>query len=103
MRQCGGNLKTDVVFFGDNVPKQRVEQIDRWLEHSDALLVLGSSLQVLSGYRIAAQAHERGLPVVIVNIGPTRADPMATMKLAAKCGDVVPLLFGGTQSPDNAD
>lgn len=98
--KCGGNLKTDVVFFGDNVPKPRMHQIDEWLNGSDALLVLGSSLQVLSGYRIVMGAHERDLPVVIVNIGKTRADAVATIKLAAKCGDVVPRLFGGCDATD---
>lgn len=93
--KCGGNLKTDVVFFGDNVPRERMQRIDEWLDNSDALLVLGSSLQVLSGYRIVMGAHERDVPVVIVNIGKTRADEVATIKLAAKCGDVVPRLFTG--------
>lgn len=91
--ECGGNLKPDVVFFGDNVPKERTTRVAEMQERSDCLLVLGSSLQILSGYRIAASSHERGQPVVIVNIGRTRGDPVATIKLAAKCGDVVPKLF----------
>lgn len=88
--KCGGSLKPDVVFFGDNVPRDRLERVEQMIEASDALLVCGSSLQILSGYRIVVNAHERGLPVVIVNIGPTRADAVATIKLSARCGDVVP-------------
>lgn len=86
-------MKPDVVFFGDNVPRDRTQRIDELQSFSDCLLVLGSSLQILSGYRIVANSHERGIPVVIVNIGSTRGDPVATIKLAAKCGDVVPRLF----------
>lgn len=100
--QCGGNLKPDIVFFGDNVPKERHRQIGELVEQSDGLLVLGSSLLVFSGYRLVLATHELGKPVAIVNIGPTRGDEKATVKLSAKCGDVVPKLFvnrGGDDSP----
>lgn len=90
---CGGNLKPDIVFFGDNVPKDRIENISKMIKKSDGLLVLGSSLQVFSGYRIVLNVHELELPVAIVNIGPTRGDHLATVKISAKCGDIIPKLF----------
>lgn len=92
--ECGGNLKPEIVFFGDNVPRSRTDAIADQIGESDGLLVLGSSLLVFSGYRIVLQTHELGLPVAIVNIGPTRGDHIATVKLSAKCGDVIPKLFG---------
>lgn len=90
---CGGNLKPDIVFFGDNVPMERILKITRMVIESDGLLVLGSSLHVFSGYRIVLQTRDCNLPVAIVNIGPTRADDKATIKISAKCGDIVPKLF----------
>jgi len=81
---CGGVLKPDVVFFGENVPKPRVQRcydaIDR-LGTAGALLVAGSSLTVMSGFRFARHAHRTGIPLVIVNRGETRADDLATAKL----------------------
>lgn len=91
--ECGGNLKPDIVFFGDNVPMPRIEEIVRLNCQSDGLLVLGSSLSVFSGYRIVLQTKELGLPVAIVTIGETRGDPKADLKISAKCGDVIPKLF----------
>ena len=90
---CGGNLKPRIVFFGDNVPMTRIQQIVRMGIESDGLLVLGSSLTVFSGYRIVLQTKEIGLPVAIVNIGETRGDPKADLKISAKCGDIIPKLF----------
>lgn len=90
---CGGNLKPEIVFFGDNVPRDRIEKIREMVSNSDGLLVLGSSLLVFSGYRLVLQTNELELPVVIVNIGPTRGDHLATIKMSAKCGDVIPKLF----------
>ncbi len=78
---CGGVLKPDVVFFGENVPKERVQRCYDAVDAAEALLVAGSSLTVLSGFRFARHAHKRGLPLVIVNRGPTRADDLATLKL----------------------
>ena len=60
---------------------------------SDGLLVLGSSLLVFSGYRLVLQTQELGLPIAIVNIGPTRGDSKADIKISTKCGDVIPKLF----------
>lgn len=90
---CGGNLKPDIVFFGDNVPMDRIVQITRMIIESDGLLVLGSSLFVFSGYRMVLQTRDCGLPIAIVNIGPTRGDDSALIKISAKCGDIIPKLF----------
>jgi NAD-dependent SIR2 family protein deacetylase len=82
---CGGVLKPDVVFFGENVPKPRVERcyaaVDDLDPSSQALLVLGSSLTVMSGFRFVRHAARRAVPVVIVNRGETRADDLASVKL----------------------
>ena len=78
---CGGVLKPDVVFFGENVPKDRVARCYEMVESADALLVLGSSLTVMSGFRFVRHAAKRGTPVVIVNRGRTRGDDLATYKL----------------------
>ena len=78
---CGGALKPDVVFFGENVPKQRVQRCYDAVESADALLVAGSSLTVLSGFRFVRHAYKLGIPVVIVNRGATRGDELATHKL----------------------
>jgi len=80
---CGGKYKPDVVFFGESVPTDRVEKSMQELEAADAILVAGSSLTVNSGFRFARQAAKTGKPVVIVNIGPTRADALATAKIEA--------------------
>ncbi len=75
---CGGRLKPHVVFFGENVPKDRVERCYTALDDADALLVAGSSLAVMSGLRFVRYAAKAGLPVVIVNRGATRGDDLAT-------------------------
>lgn len=80
---CGGVLKPDVVFFGENVPRHVVDAAWAMLDEADALVVLGSSLAVFSGYRFVLRASERGLPVAIVNRGVTRGDPHAALKLDA--------------------
>ena len=78
---CGGVLKPDVVFFGESVPKDRVARCYDLVDSSDALLVLGSSLTVMSGFRFVRHAAKQGVPVVIVNRGRTRGDELATYKL----------------------
>ena len=83
--QCGGPLKPDVVFFGENVPRARVEAAADAMHRADAMLVVGSSLMVYSGYRFARMAHEAGLPLAILTRGVTRADDLATLKLDADC------------------
>jgi NAD-dependent SIR2 family protein deacetylase len=74
---CGGLLKPDVVFFGENVPRTRVDQCFAMVEEAGALLVLGSSLTVASGFRFVRHAARGGIPVGIVNQGPTRGDDYA--------------------------
>jgi len=82
-RRCGGDLKPDVVFFGENVPKDRVERSYALVAEAEALVVLGSSLQVMSGLRFVRAAHKRDIPIVIVNRGTTRGDDLATRKIDA--------------------
>ncbi|WP_033293488.1 NAD-dependent protein deacetylase [Amycolatopsis jejuensis] len=77
---CGGVLKPDVVFFGENVPRSRVERCYRLVDEASALLVLGSSLTVMSGLRFVRHAAKAGKPVVIVNRGQTRGDEHATVR-----------------------
>lgn len=86
---CGGVLKPAVVFFGESVPAPKVTYAMRRVDEADALLVVGSSLTVWSGFRFAKRASERGLPIAIVNIGPTRADDLATLKIEENCGKVL--------------
>lgn len=87
---CGGLLKPDVVFFGENVPRERVETAARALAGSDGMLVVGSSLMVYSGYRFARMARDAGLELAILTRGATRADDIATLKLEADCVQVLP-------------
>lgn len=84
--RCGGVLKPAVVFFGESVPPDVVAFAMRRVDEADALLVVGSSLTVWSGFRFVRRAHERGLPIAIVNLGPTRGDELATLKIEAECG-----------------
>ncbi|MBW0091292.1 NAD-dependent protein deacetylase [Pseudonocardia sp. KRD-184] len=93
---CGGVLKPDVVFFGENVPRERVARayalVDDLVPVGGALLVAGSSLTVMSGLRFVRHAHKHGVPVVIVNRGTTRGDDLATLLVDAGCSDVLPAL-----------
>ena len=87
--QCGGLLKPDVVFFGENVPAQRYASACEALGRADALLVAGSSLMVYSGFRFVRLAHEAGLPIAIVNRGRTRGDDLAELKISGDVGEVL--------------
>ena len=88
--RCGGGpLKPDVVFFGENVPKDRVEHCFAQVEASSALLVLGSSLTVMSGFRFARRAAALGIDVAIINQGPTRADDLARVHVDAPLGETL--------------
>lgn len=89
-KACGGILKPDVVFFGESVPKARVQEAMDAVERADALLVTGSSLMVYSGFRFARRASEIGTPIVIVNQGRTRADDLAALCIDADCTEVLP-------------
>ncbi|XP_077299232.1 NAD-dependent protein deacylase Sirt4-like isoform X2 [Arctopsyche grandis] len=88
--KCGGILKPDVIFFGDNVPKQQVESVKKEITSSNALLVLGTSLSTFSAYRIILQAKEENKEIFVINIGPTRADGEINFKISTKCGDIIP-------------
>jgi NAD-dependent SIR2 family protein deacetylase len=83
---CGGVLKPDVVFFGENVPKPRVAACYAMVERAGALIVLGSSLTVMSGFRYVRHAARLGITVVIVNQGATRGDPYASVTMDAPLG-----------------
>ncbi|MHA7293826.1 NAD-dependent protein deacetylase [Arthrobacter sp. HLT1-21] len=76
---CGGMLKPDFVYFGENVPKDRVAQAYLVVDSGDALLVAGSSLTVMSGLRFVRHAAKAGKPVVIINRGMTRGDDLASI------------------------
>ncbi|KAJ8890470.1 hypothetical protein PR048_009979 [Dryococelus australis] len=82
--KCGGVLKPDIVFFGENVPMTRVELVKEHVRFCDSVLVLGSSLSVFSGYRIVLQAKELNRPIAIVNIGETRGDKLCSFKLSVR-------------------
>ncbi|CAO2629395.1 NAD-dependent protein lipoamidase sirtuin-4, mitochondrial [Lemmus lemmus] len=90
--RCGGPLKPDVVFFGDTVNPDKVDFVHRRVKEADSLLVVGSSLQVYSGYRFILTAREKKLPIAILNIGPTRSDDLACLKLDSRCGELLPLI-----------
>jgi NAD-dependent SIR2 family protein deacetylase len=80
---CGGTLKPDFVYFGENVPKERVERSYRMVDEADALVAAGSSLTVMSGLRFVRHAARDGKPVIIINRGVTRGDDKASIKLEA--------------------
>lgn len=89
---CGGVLMPDVVFFGGTVPAERVARAREAVEGAQALLVVGTSLTVFSGFRFVRYAVAAGLPVAIINQGPTRGDPLATLKVEATLGATLPTL-----------
>lgn len=93
---CGGMLKPDVVFFGENVPRERVERTMEALRRSDAMLVIGSSLMVYSGFRFARMAREAGLPLAVLTRGRTRADDIATLKIHTDCEAALASALDGT-------
>jgi NAD-dependent SIR2 family protein deacetylase len=88
-RPCGGALKPDVVFFGGTVPEATLAPAWQMLESAEALLVVGSSLTVYSGFRFVRRAQELGLPIGILNVGPTRGDALAEVRVAAPAGDTL--------------
>ena len=90
--RCGGVLKPHVVFFGENVPRDRVDVAYRAVDAAGALLVAGSSLTVMSGLRFVRHAARSGTPVVIVNRGVTRGDPLATYRVDAGCSETLTAL-----------
>ncbi|MBC6468771.1 NAD-dependent protein deacetylase [Actinomadura alba] len=91
-RDCGGVLKPDVIFFGENVPRPRVEECYALTERAGTLLILGSSLTVMSGYRFVRHAAEHAVPVAIVNQGSTRGDAHAVLTLDTPLGSTLTAL-----------
>ena len=91
---CGALLMPDVVFFGGTVPRERVQACMRAVEQADALIVIGSSLQVYSGFRFCRRAAELGKPLALINPGKTRADPIADLKLRSDCGPLLQRVAG---------
>ena len=89
---CGGTLKPDVVYFGERVPPDRVAESFDLVDRSAALLVLGSSLHVYSGRRFVLRAVQAGIPVAIVNQGPTKADELAAVRIDAPLAETLGLL-----------
>ncbi len=96
---CGGILKPDVVFFGESVPPARVEAAREHLRRADAMLVVGSSLMLYSGYRFAQYAAELGKPIAAINLGRTRADELLALKVAHSCAESLAFLL---ESPQRA-
>ena len=95
--RCGGLLKPDVVFFGENVPAERYGAARAALAAADALLVAGSSLMVYSGFRFVLQAHDAGLPIAIVNRGRTRGEDLAELKVEGDIGSVLSDVVGAIE------
>ena len=89
---CGGMLKPDVVFFGDGVPAERTARALAYMDGADALLVIGSSLTVFSGYRFCRLAAQGGKPIAAINLGKTRADDMLALKIEDSAEHVLPAL-----------
>ena len=89
---CGGLLKPDVVFFGDSVPKHRVNTGMDAIATASGLLVVGSSLMVYSGFRFVEFAHRRGKPVMAINLGKTRGDHLLDAKVQQDCDEFLPML-----------
>lgn len=96
---CSGMLKPDIVYFGESVAKEVVDQAYALIDESDALLVAGSSLTVFSGYRFVRHAAAKAMPIAIVNRGQTRGDDLATVKLDAGCSPILALLADELVSP----
>ena len=91
-QRCGGTLKPDVVFFGESVPRVRVDAAWECFDQAEMLLVVGSSLAVYSGFRFVRRAAEEARPVGIVNLGPTRGDVHARLRLQGRTGVLLPRL-----------
>jgi NAD-dependent SIR2 family protein deacetylase len=91
-RACAGLLKPAVVFFGEQVPQAIVDRAYAEVDEAEVLLVVGSSLAVFSGLRFVKRAEARQLPVAIVNLGPTRGDAIASLKIDARLGELLPEL-----------
>ena len=91
-KSCGGILKPDVVFFGETVPSEQLVQCWELYDGADALLVVGSSLEVFSGRRFVIRAAQENKPIAIVNMGPTRCDDTAQVRAECRLGQILPRL-----------
>lgn len=91
--ECDGVLKPEVVFFGDNVPKDRADKAMQVAKGCDAFLVIGSSVMTMSAFRLVRAAHEAGAATAIINIGPTRADNIVPLKISARSGEILQRLI----------
>jgi len=91
--RCGGILKPDVVFFGENVPRDRVEAAMTHLDRADAMLIVGSSLMIYSGFRFAQRAAAGGKPMAAINMGKTRADDLLSVKIERPCEEALAFLL----------
>lgn len=89
-RRCDGVLKPRVVFFGENVPPDVTAAAWSLFDEGEGLLVVGSSLTVFSGYRFVRKAAQRGIPVALVNLGPTRGDPLIELRVDDRVEAVLP-------------
>jgi len=90
---CGGLLKPDVVFFGETVPRDVVASAYQHVENAEAMLVVGTSLMVYSGFRFVRAAAERDIPIAAVNLGRTRADDLLSLKVEAPCDEALAFLL----------
>jgi NAD-dependent SIR2 family protein deacetylase len=86
---CGGVLKPDVVFYGEGVPRERVQAVHAMLQRAGGLLVVGSSLMVYSGLRFVHEAVAQGKPVAAINQGRMRAEDLLTLKVGQDCGQLL--------------
>ncbi|MFO0612325.1 MAG: NAD-dependent protein deacetylase [Polyangiaceae bacterium] len=100
---CGDYLRPDVVFFGESVPRPKVDEAMAMVDAADALLIVGTSLAVFSGYRFLRRAVERKKPIAIVNVGPVRGEEDATIKIEAGAGGVLAELVERSRPAWSAD
>lgn len=91
--KCGGIMKPMVVFFGENIPPAVAKRSYEMIEHSDGVIVAGTSLQVFSAFRLIKKAIELRIPYGIINIGPTRADADAAFKIEDRLGHILPAVI----------
>ena len=90
--RCEGVLKPNVVFFGESVPADTTAAAWSLFDEAEVLLVVGSSLTVFSGYRFVRKAAQRGMPVAVVNLGPTRGDPLVQLRVDDRVETILPAL-----------
>lgn len=100
---CGGLLKPDVVFYGESVPRERVATAMQGVRDADAMLIVGTSLMVYSGYRFAREAAAAGIPIASVNLGRTRADELIALKVAQSCAAALAFLLEQYAAPYDSD